>query len=531
MEFLKNKIKAMRTFATETALSSAVGAYDGEVVSVSVTGNVYVWKSATGTWEIQVKRNTDGSYVLPSGSVSAAGAWTFGVVDGTAAHIFNGNLLQIRRSDNSKLRFTPSGSTSYFDSLGVNNITNGAYGFRSARSDDSNFITLGTVSGTGIWSLGQVSSPNYNNVCHVINGGLKGGGSTGSSGSARFYIGTNFNAFGSTATSRTNATFSGGGISFDNAGAGNGVIAFYANQAGDALATDADIVGAVTDAGAWMLGTSTTTSVVTIAGEGNCSGTNFKLGIRGASDTAAKCASIQLGDNSSGLSRQWAITNGWRNSQNVGDLCFLSANAVNTDALNGSGVVAGFVSSAGAWTLGPSAAGSSTIHIINGYNSSTGGGSGFQVKNLATNTGSAAAEFTKASSDTTTSHRLVVFTVNGGSSGSGQINANGSGACAFGTFSDYRLKENIVPLAGELEKILSLNPVEFDYKSGGHQIGFIAQEMREVYPDSVGEEDTEEKLLTITGWDKTAARLVKAIQELNAKVESLQSEIALLKGA
>jgi len=137
------------------------------------------------------------------------------------------------------------------------------------------------------------------------------------------------------------------------------------------------------------------------------------------------------------------------------------------------------------------------------------------------------AYFGKALNSTATSNILVSFLINSGGTGSGNIVANGANAAAFASSSDARLKENIEPLPPQLDNILALKPVEFDYKAGGHQIGFIAQEMQEVYPDVVGEDSDE--MLMITGWDKTTARLVKAIQELNAKVEAQAAEIALLK--
>jgi hypothetical protein len=68
-----------------------------------------------------------------------------------------------------------------------------------------------------------------------------------------------------------------------------------------------------------------------------------------------------------------------------------------------------------------------------------------------------------------------------------------------------------------------LRPVEFDYKDGsGHQIGFIAQEVQEVYPDLVNENN--EGILTLTGLGKNESRLIKALQELSAKVDALQAE-------
>jgi hypothetical protein len=141
-----------------------------------------------------------------------------------------------------------------------------------------------------------------------------------------------------------------------------------------------------------------------------------------------------------------------------------------------------------------------------------------------------AALFGKFDNDSTTSQIFVRFTINNNSAGSGQINANGANSAAFGSYSDSRLKENIVDLPTQLSNIMGLRPVEFDYietEGGGHQIGFIAQEMQEVYPDAVGER--EDGMKTVTGWSKTEARLVKAIQEQQALIESLIARVAQLE--
>ena len=138
----------------------------------------------------------------------------------------------------------------------------------------------------------------------------------------------------------------------------------------------------------------------------------------------------------------------------------------------------------------------------------------------------------KTSATNTTAQVFVSFAINNGSNGSGQINANGASQAAFGSFSDERLKENIVELSPQLDNIMALRPAEFDYiesEGGGHQIGFIAQEMEAVYPDAVGERT--DGMKTITGWDKTTSRLVKAMQEQQAMIETLQAEVAALKGA
>jgi hypothetical protein len=136
--------------------------------------------------------------------------------------------------------------------------------------------------------------------------------------------------------------------------------------------------------------------------------------------------------------------------------------------------------------------------------------------------GQRALVISKYDNNSTTSQVFVQFAINNNGIASGQINANGANAAAFGTWSDARLKENIVDLPPQLANICALRPVEFDYKTGGHQIGFIAQEMQKVYADAVGE--NKDGMLTITGWSKTEARLVKAIQELTARVAELEAK-------
>ena len=141
-----------------------------------------------------------------------------------------------------------------------------------------------------------------------------------------------------------------------------------------------------------------------------------------------------------------------------------------------------------------------------------------------------AARFTKSSATTTTGQVFVEFTVNNDAAGSGQINANGASAAAFGSFSDRRLKENITDLPSQLANIMALRTVQFDYiesEGGGHQIGFIAQEVQEIYPDLVGERA--DGMLTLTDLNKNDARLIKAIQEQQALITALTARITALE--
>lgn len=99
---------------------------------------------------------------------------------------------------------------------------------------------------------------------------------------------------------------------------------------------------------------------------------------------------------------------------------------------------------------------------------------------------------------------------------------NNSGVGAYITYgnnywsntSDIRLKKNIEPLKSSLDIINKLNPITYNWKDDTmpkKQIGFIAQEMKELIPELVEEVD-ENKFLGITT-SGLIPFLVKSIQE------------------
>jgi hypothetical protein len=124
------------------------------------------------------------------------------------------------------------------------------------------------------------------------------------------------------------------------------------------------------------------------------------------------------------------------------------------------------------------------------------------------------------------------YIANGTFSNYAALNGQSFTGWTFG--SDRRIKKNIVDLSYGLNSILALQPREFDYiNNDQHDIGFIAQELKEVIPEAVsGEEipyaaeDTQQerakKTMGITK-DVLIPVLVKAIQELNARIETLES--------
>jgi hypothetical protein len=112
-----------------------------------------------------------------------------------------------------------------------------------------------------------------------------------------------------------------------------------------------------------------------------------------------------------------------------------------------------------------------------------------------------------------------------------------SGSVSYTSTSDYRLKENIAPMTGALDKVTLLKPVTYKFKAdGSSNQGFIAHELQTVIPEAVsGEKDAIDAegnpLYQAIDQAKIVATLTAAIQELNAKVDAQALEIAALKGA
>jgi hypothetical protein len=118
----------------------------------------------------------------------------------------------------------------------------------------------------------------------------------------------------------------------------------------------------------------------------------------------------------------------------------------------------------------------------------------------------------------------------------GGIVLSGS-ATAYNTSSDYRLKENIAPMTGALDKVALLKPVTYKWKvDGSNGEGFIAHELAEVVPQAVtGEKDAvnEDGSIDPQGIDTSflVATLTAAIQEQQTIINDLKARVETLEGA
>ena len=105
----------------------------------------------------------------------------------------------------------------------------------------------------------------------------------------------------------------------------------------------------------------------------------------------------------------------------------------------------------------------------------------------------------------------------------------------YATSSDYRLKENILPITSALDTVLQLKPVTYKWKiDGSDGQGFIAHELQEVVPDCViGEKDAvdEEGNPKYQGIDTSflVATLTAAIQEQQTIINDLKARVETLE--
>lgn len=94
--------------------------------------------------------------------------------------------------------------------------------------------------------------------------------------------------------------------------------------------------------------------------------------------------------------------------------------------------------------------------------------------------------------------------------------------------SDLNLKTNINTLSNSLAKVLDLRGVSFNWKDRGDdsdQIGFIAQEVEKIFPESVrGEEGSKS-----VSYTSLVPVLVEAVKELDAKNKELEARLEKLE--
>lgn len=117
----------------------------------------------------------------------------------------------------------------------------------------------------------------------------------------------------------------------------------------------------------------------------------------------------------------------------------------------------------------------------------------------------------------------------------GSITHNGS-STAFNTSSDYRLKENLVPLSNSVARLSALPVYRFNFKSDPTRTvdGCLAHEVAQCVPEAVvGQKDGTAPdgsiLPQAVDYSKLVPLLIASVQELSAEIASLKARVAVLE--
>jgi hypothetical protein len=135
--------------------------------------------------------------------------------------------------------------------------------------------------------------------------------------------------------------------------------------------------------------------------------------------------------------------------------------------------------------------------------------------------------------DTTAQNGNTFIQFNNGGTTAGTITSNGTTTMTYGSASDYRLKKDLVPMVGALEKVALLQPKTGKWIGDDSSfIGFVAHELQNVFPDAiVGEKDKVDEQgnpvyqMIDTGTASLVATLTAAIQELKAELDALKAKV------
>ena len=127
-----------------------------------------------------------------------------------------------------------------------------------------------------------------------------------------------------------------------------------------------------------------------------------------------------------------------------------------------------------------------------------------------------------------TNTSFVIF-ANSSGGVAGYISQSSATSVLYNVTSDYRLKNVISSVTDAGQRIDSLKPIEYEWKTGGKTKGFLAHQFAEIYPNSVsGEKDAVDKdgKPIYQGMQPSTPEVMA---DLIAEIQSLRKRVALLE--
>ena len=119
----------------------------------------------------------------------------------------------------------------------------------------------------------------------------------------------------------------------------------------------------------------------------------------------------------------------------------------------------------------------------------------------------------------------------------GSITVQSTSSINYNNTSDYRLKENVTPISGAIDKIKALKPCTYNFISDPDMSmsGFLAHEVQTVLPTAVtGEKDAVDEEgkpdYQQLDYSKLTPLLTAALQETLVRVAALESQLSTRQG-
>ena len=119
---------------------------------------------------------------------------------------------------------------------------------------------------------------------------------------------------------------------------------------------------------------------------------------------------------------------------------------------------------------------------------------------------------------------MIAFLYGGGGVGTISITTNST---QYNTTSDVRLKDNIKTIVDGSSKIMAMNPVSHTWKANPTEDavhGFIAQEMKDIVPESVTGEPEGEEMMQMD-YGRITPVIVAGLQDALKEIEKLKERI------
>lgn len=200
---------------------------------------------------------------------------------------------------------------------------------------------------------------------------------------------------------------------------------------------------------------------------------------------------------------------------------YLNSAASSTDANPNTRLNSGFYQQSTTTTANGWPVSSSWYHLISSTHSNTGNyyalqiaGSFFDNSNF----------YIRSVNNNGNTAWLSIITSGGGQTISGNLTLTGTLTIS----SDARLKENLTPITGALDKVKTLTGYNYNrIGSDKLEMGVVAQEVQKVAPELVLEDS--EGTLSVS-YPNMVALLIEAIKEQSTKIASLEEQVKELRG-